>query len=310
MKIVIPDQIELAEKQVEKLKEFKDIEIHDDHPQSEEELIQRLKGAEIVTANWVDITENIIKNVPTLKYIIVPAVGYEWVDVGAASRAGVLVINCPTYNSHAVAEHTIALMFAIARKIIEANIDLKSGKWNPPKYTGSELHGKKLLLVGYGNIGRVVGHLAMALGMHISFANSRSSQQEIDDLISKADFISLHLPLTEKTRHFIDRRRFDRMKSSAYLINTARGGVVDQQVLFEVLTERRIAGAAVDVFEHEPPLKGKPNDQIHALISLDNVVATPHIGYKTLEANLRLGEELIKNIRTCVSGRPINVVNR
>jgi D-3-phosphoglycerate dehydrogenase len=307
MKIVFVDFIDLAEQHIKALKELGDIIMYDDIPASQEEIFKRTSGAEIVIPNWVDITANIIQNTPSLKFIVVPAVGYENIDVIAASRAGITVSNCPTHNVHAVAEYTIALMLLVTRRIAEANADLKNGEWKPAKYIGMELKGKTLGLIGYGNIGRKVAGIAKEIGMVISYANSKTTPDELDRLIANVDILSLHIPLNDKTRHLIDERRLRLMKKGAYLINTARGAIIDQNGLIRILESDHLAGAALDVFEDEPHTR-KPSKELLNLVNRRNVVASPHIGFNTCDALYRLGEELIANIKAIIGGNPINIV--
>ena len=307
MKIVLPDYLYLMETHENQLKDLGEVIIYDDIP-SEEEIINRIKGAELIIVSLVSITENIIKSNPSLKYIIVSAVGYDFVDINAATKAGVKVINCPTHNMLAVAEYTITLILSVTRKIVAANVSLKSGNWYIHEYVGTELSGKKLGLVGYGNIARKVAQLAASFGMEIIYADSKTPPSQLDELIAAADILSLHLPLSGQSKYLIDQRRLNLMKKSAYLINTARGAIIDQKALITTLKAERIAGAALDVFENEP-IAGNPSEEIMQLIQLDNVVATPHIAYNTEETAMRLGEELIGNIQACINDSPINIVN-
>lgn len=307
MKVVFPDQLDLLPNHKEKIQSLVDLTTYDDHP-TEDQAIERIQGAELITVNYIDATKKLIESTPSLKYIVVPAVGYEWVDLVAAKKADIKVLNCPTHNGQAVAEHTIALMFAVARKIVQANLDLKNGEWRPKNLQGVELSGKTIGLIGYGNIGKQTAQIAQALGMEITYANSKTSSSELDTIISQSDFVCLNIPLTPKTKHMIDERRIGLMKKTAFLINTARGAVVDQKALVKALRNNEIAGAGLDVFENEP-LTGKPTQEMLELVVFDNVVATPHIGYNTQETVNRLGSELIRNIESCIEGNPINVVS-
>lgn len=309
MKIVLLDYAdEMIEEHEIQFKSLGEVTIYKDVPGGEEEIIDRIAGAEIITASWVSITEKIIKSTPSLKYIIVPGVGYDFIDTKAATKADIKVINCPTHNALAVAEYTICLILAVTRRIVAANLALKNGNWNTQAYLGTELSGKQLGLIGYGNIGRKVAQLATSFGMDVSYANSKTQPSHLDELIANADILSLHLPSTKQSKYLIDEKRLNLMKKSAYLINTARGAIVDQKALLTALKERRIAGAALDVFENEP-ITGNPNEEILQLTQLDNVVATPHIAYNTKETAIRLGKELIGNIQACIKGSPINVVS-
>lgn len=308
MKIVLPDYIYIPETAYQQIESLGNVSLYRDIPESDAEVVRRISGAEIITAAWVEINADIIQKTPSLKYIIVPGVGYDAIDVKAASQAGIQVLNCPTHNSDAVAEYTITLILALTKKLLPAHHSLQAGNWQTLNFVGTELSSKKLVLVGYGNIGKRVEKLAQAFDMEVSHTDSKTSPEELDRLIESADILSLHLPATPKTHHLIDARRLSLMKPSAYLINTARGAVIEQSALFKVLKEQRIAGAALDVFENEP-VGGKPNADIQELANLENVIATPHIAYNTEEAGMKLGEELIANLQSCLQGQPINVVN-
>lgn len=308
MKIVIPDFLPIPKKDKDKIKELGGI-IYDDNPETNGQLIERIKEAEIITANYVDISSEIIDAAPKLKYVIVPAVGYDWVDHEYAAKRGIKVINCPTFVSNAVAEHAIALMFALARKIVESHNDVRNGLWNPRKYTGIELSGKTLGLIGYGNIGKNIEKLALGTGMKTSHTNSKSSDDDIDELIKHSDIVCLCLPLNKNTRGMIDAQRLELFKKTAILINVARGAIIDQKALIKTLEKNKITGAGLDVFENEPAPEEKPTSDILKLANLQNVVVTPHDAYNTVGALEKLGEEIYENIKACADNKPINIVN-
>jgi len=282
--------------------------VFEDVPKTEKEIIARIKDAEVITANYIDITSTIIDSCPHLKYIVVPAVGYEWIDFRYAATKGIKVINSPTHNSLAVAEHAIALLFSAARNIYPAQSSLQAGRWQSRDFRGIELHGKKLGLVGYGNISKSIEAIAKGLGMDCSYVNSTSTSDELDDLLKNSDVMVICASLNDATRGLIDARRLSLLKPTAYVVNVARGAIVDQGALLDALQNRRIAGAALDVFTDEP-LVGEPNDKIVELSKLPNVVATPHIGYNTEETTFRLGEEIYANLVACRDNRPQNIVN-
>jgi phosphoglycerate dehydrogenase-like enzyme len=307
MQIVITDRVELSETAIEKLRQLP-AKVYDDTPANESEIINRIKDAELITANYIDITPAIIDAAPSLKYIIVPAVGYEWVDYKYAASKGITVLNCPTHNSLAVAEHAIALLFATARKVVEASTAVRDGEWQQDIYKGLELNGKRLGLIGYGNIGKNIRRMAEGLGMQVSYTNSRSTAEELESLLSKSDIVTLCLPLTEATTNLIDAKRLSLMKPTAILINIARGAIIDQEALRNALESHQFAGAGLDVFAGEP-LKGKPSDEIIKLSQLSNVVATPYIASNTEETAVRLATELLADIQSCIDGTPINVIN-
>lgn len=305
MKIVLPDKINISDDYKNKIKEL-GAEVFDDLPDANE-LKNRIKDAEIITASYVDVTPDVIDATPNLKYIVVPAVGYEWIDTEYAASKGVATLNCPTFNSQAVAEHAITLLMAANRNITRGGAELRSGKWDPQSLVGYELAGKKLGLIGYGNVGTRIEKIAVALGLDVSYVNSKSTVDETDSLISNSDFVIICAPLNRNTRNLVDERRLNLLKPNAVLVNVGRGAVVDQNALIELLKNKKIRGAGLDVFDGEP-LAGVPSDTIVELAKLPNVVATPHIAYNTEEINDKQGAEILANLQSCLEGKPINIV--
>lgn len=307
MKVVITDKIDIDQTALEQIKKLP-AEIFDDTLGTEDEIINRIRDAEVITANYVDITPRIIDACSSLKFIVVPAVGFEWVDYKYAASKGIKVINCPTHNSLAVAEHAIALLFAVSRKVCEARDSMRNGQWQSRNFRGLELHGKNIGLVGYGNIGKNIADMASGLGMNVSHLDSKSTTEELNGLLKSSDIVVICASLNDSTRNLLSAERLGLMKQTAILINVARGAIVDQQALVEALTNKRIAGAGLDVFTDEP-LTGTPLQQITDIAKLPNVVATPHIGYNTEETAYRLGEEVYSNLVAILNNKPVNVVN-
>jgi phosphoglycerate dehydrogenase-like enzyme len=307
MKIVLPDKINISDDYKDKIREL-GAEVFDDLP-DEAELKKRIIDAEIITASYVDITPAVIDAAPKLKYIVVPAVGYEWVDTEYAASKGITTLNCPTYNSQAVAEHAMTLLMAANRNLITGIDELRAGKWSSQTLVGYELGDKKLGLIGYGNVGTRVEKIATALGMSVSYVNSKSTPDEVDALVSSSDFLIICAPLTNSTKNLIDERRLNLLKKTAILVNVGRGAVTDQNVLIELLKNKKIRGAGLDVFDGEP-LTGIPSDTIVELAKLPNVVATPHIAYNTEEINDKQGAEILVNLQSCIAGEPVNVVKQ
>lgn len=305
MKIVLPDKINISEHYKNEIRGL-GAEVFDDLP-DESELVNRIKDAEVITASYVDVTPAVIDAAPNLKYIVVPAVGYEWVDTKYAASKGITTLNCPTFNSQAVAEHAISLLMAVNRNLIVGADELRTGKWSPQTLVGYELEGKKLGLIGYGNVGTRIEKIAVALGMIVSYTNSKSTPEEIDTLVSDSDFVIICAPLNDSTQNLIDERRLNLLKLTAILVNVGRGAIIDQNALIETLKARKIRGAGLDVFDGEP-LTGEPSDVIVELAKLPNVVATPHIAYNTEEINDKQGAEILANLKSCIEGAPINVV--
>lgn len=309
MKIVIPDPIwSVPDKYWDKLREL-GAEIYDDAPANQQETVRRIKDAEIITANYLNLDKQLIDAAVNLKYVIVPAVGYNNIDAGYASIKGIKVLNCPTFVPLSVAEHALALIFALAKNLTQTKIDLQDGTWAQEKYLSFELSGKTLGLVGYGNIGKNLERMAAGMGMKVNHTNSKSSDEETDDLFRNSDIVCLCLPLNEQTRHMVDERRLQLLKPTTYLINVSRGAIIDQPALLASLKQKKFAGAGLDVFEDEPGASGQIPAEILELVQLPNVVPSPHIAFNTPEAADRLGQEILSNIQACLNGKPMNIVN-
>ena len=263
----------------------------DSRPDISGEELERLVASYniLVVRGRTKVTARVIEHgVPALKIVGRAGVGLDNVDLEAAAKHGVKVLNTPEAPTNSVAELVIGLMIAVARKIAWSDRVMRMGGWPKHEAMGVELHGKTLGVVGYGRIGRRVAEIAYAIGMRILAYDIISIPQEVlaragaklttlEEVLTSSDFITLHVPLTAETRHFIDRERLALMKKTAILVNASRGEVVDEEALYEALAEGRLAGAGLDVFQREPPTGSK-------LLSLDNVVVTPHIGAQTLEA--------------------------
>jgi len=307
MNVVLPDKINISDDYKNKIKKL-GAEVFDDLP-DENELKNRIKDAEIITASYIDVTPDIIDAAPNLRYIVVPAVGYEWVDVEYAAERGITTLNCPTFNSQAVAEHAMTLLMAANRNVVTGIDELRAGKWNPQSLVGYELSGKKMGLIGYGNVGTRIEKIAVSFGMSVSYVNSKSTAKDIDKLLSSSDFVIICAPLNDGTRNLVDERRLNLLKETAILVNVGRGAVTDQEALIKVLKNKKIRGAGLDVFDGEP-LTGVPGDIIIELAKLPNVVATPHMAYNTEEINDKQGAEILSNLQSCLDGSPINVVKQ
>lgn len=307
MNIVLPDKINISEMHKAQIREL-GAKVYEDLP-NQAELIARIKDAEVITASYVDITPDIIDAAPNLKYIVVPAVGYEWVDTKYSASKGVTTLNCPTFNSQAVAEHAITLLLAVNRNLLIGSEQLRAGLWNPQMMVGYELGGKQLGLVGYGNVGKRIEKIGSTLGMEVKHVNSKSTANEVDTLLTNSDYVVICAPLNESTKGLINQRRLGLLKHSAVLVNVGRGAIVDQSHLTKILRDNKIRGAGLDVYDGEP-LTGTPSEMIVELASLPNVIATPHIAYNTFEINDKQGAEILANLRSCIAGEPINVVMR
>lgn len=308
MKIVIPDKLILDVESRAKLESFSDIKIYDDVVNDPLIIIERIKDAEIVTANYIDLTKEIIEASPKLKYIISPAVGYDWIDSKTATEKGIKILNCPTFNTQAVAEHAIALIFSVKRQILNANKSILNGKFDSMEFTGTEVSGKTLVCIGNGNIGSKILTMAKGLGMNTDYVDTKTNDEDLKIKISKADILVLSFPLNDKTRGFLNEEKLSLLKPNSIVINIARGLVIDQEAFYKALSENKIAGAGIDVFPKDETLR-ETNEEIMRFAKLPNVVATPHMAFNTKESENRLGSELIADIESCINGNPINVVN-
>lgn len=241
-----------------------------------------------------------------LKVIARAGIGLDNVDVETATRRGIVVVNAPQSNIIAAAEHTMALMLAQARNIPQASAALRDGTWDRPRYQGVELAGKTLGIVGLGRVGSLVAQRALAFGMrviaHDPYVSRDRARQigvdlmpSLDALLVQSDFVSIHVPRTPETEGLIGERELALMKEGARLINTARGGVVDEEALARALKDRHLAGAAIDVFAEEPATQ-------HPLFEFDEVVVTPHLGASTVEAQDRAGEAIAEMVRLALQG--------
>lgn len=280
------------------------------------ETVARCADAEIVITNKAPLTREIIGALPKLKYIGVTATGYNIVDVAAAKERGIVVTNVPGYGSPAVAQLVFALLLELANHVGHHAQTVREGRWAEcPDFSYwdfpvVELQGRTLGIIGYGDIGSSVARIALAFGMKIlaSKREWKTSPPEgvtpagIDEVFAQSDAISLHCPLTDATKHLVNERTLGLMKSSAFLINTGRGPLIDEEALAKALNEGRIAGAGLDVLSVEPPKPG------HPLFTAKNCLITPHIGWASREARVRLIDATAANLRAFLDGKPVNVV--
>ena len=273
----------------------------------DDELRERAADADAIVCLLTDrIDRRVIDAASRLRAVANVAVGYNNIDVAYARSRGIVVTNTPDVLTESVADFTWAMILAITRRVSEGERLVRSGHWTGwalDQLLGSELRGKQLGLVGVGRIGRAVAARAPAFGMRVAYAARRAvdipgaESTSIDRILNTSDIVSLHVPLADDTRHLIDKRALARMKRSAYLINTSRGPVVDEEALAWALAQHLIAGAALDVYEQEP--------RVHAeLLTLDNVLLLPHIGSATTETRTAMADLAVDNVLAVLEGRP------
>ena len=300
-KVLVSDP--LAKEGVDILKGF--CEVDEKADLSEDELVKIIGEYDaLIVRSGTQVTARIIDAADKMKYIGRAGVGVDNIDTDAATRKGIIVSNAPEGNTLAATEHTIAMMMALARNIPQATASLKRGEWKRSKFMGNEMNGKVLGVVGFGRIGREVAKRAQALQMTVIAydpfipaevgAGMGVEMMSVAELFTKADVITVHTPLIPSTTHLVNRESIATMKTGVRLINCARGGIIDEAALYEALVSGKVAGAALDVFEVEPPTESP-------LLKLDSVIVTPHLGASTVEAQ--------KNVAISVANQCIDVLN-
>lgn len=273
-------------------------------PLSEEDLIPLLKDCDGYIAGLDSITEKVMEACPRLKVISRYGAGYDRVDIDAAKKHGILVTNTPGVNAQAVGELAFGLILSCARKIPSLNTLTRSGQW--VRSTGMELKGKTLGILGLGAIGKVVASCAQGFGMNVIAydpyineaycANRGIESVSFQELMSRSNVVSLHLPLTDSTRHMIDAQAINRLPDGAILVNASRGGIIDEDAAYDALKSGKLSGMGLDAFEVEPPTGSR-------LFEFDNVIATPHTGAHTKEATDNMAHGAVKNLIDLLSGQ-------
>jgi glycerate dehydrogenase len=288
-----------------------------EYPSSQgHEVLERLRGATVAITNKVPLRAAVLRELPDLKLIAVAATGHDVVDVGYCREHGVAVANIRNYAVHAVPEHAFALILALRRNLIAYRADVERGAWNRCEqfcffdHPIRDLNGAQLGIVGEGVLGRAMAAIGTAFGMHAVFRDHPDrvgedlEYQPLPRLLAESDVLTLHCPLLPSTRNLIAEAELRAMKPTALLINTARGGLVDERALARALQQGWIAGAGIDVLTTEPPREGNPLLDLR----LPNLIVTPHIAWASLGAMQFLADQLIDNIDAWAAGRPQNLV--
>ncbi len=311
MKVLVADAIN--EKGIEKLKEVAEVIVNTSI--TPEELINTINEYDgIIVRSRTKVTKDVIDKANNLKIIARAGVGVDNIDLDAATQKGIMVVNSPESTSITVAEHTMGLLLSMARKLSIADKSVKEGKWEKKKFMGVELRNKTLGVIGMGRIGSQVVNRCKAFEMDAiaydpylpeEVANQMGVElTDLETVLKKADFITIHVPLTPETKHLISHNEFEIMKEGTFITNCARGGIIDEDALYEALKNNKIGGAALDVYEDEPPAEDSK------LFELDNIVLTPHIAASTKEAQrdaaIIVADEIINLFK---GGTPHNVLN-
>lgn len=312
MKVLVSDA--LSPEGIEILRREPDIEVDVRTKLSPEELVKSIKDfSALIVKSGTKVTKEVIEAADRLKVIARAGVGLDNIDVESASERGVIVMSAPGGSTIAATEHTMTLILALSRNIPQASQSLKDKKWERKKFMGVEIYDKVLGVIGVGRIGRAVIKRAQAFGMkviaHDPFVPGWRAKKlgvelvDLQSLLRQADYITLHVPLTSDTRHMIGASEFAKMKPGVRIINCARGGVVDEKALCKAIKDGRVAGAALDVFEEEPPFKS-------VLLELPEVVVTPHLGAATEEAQIKVAVDTANQVIDALKDRGVrNAVN-
>ncbi len=275
-----------------------------------EEIAAEVRDTDVLCVDiTTTITASLLHQLPKLKFICTRSTGYDHIDLDEAERRGITVSNVVGYGTLPVPEHTFALLLSLLRKVREADRRVREGNFDYHGLMGTQVFGRTFGVLGTGAIGSRVAEIALAMGARVmayDLVRNRSLEEKgvvyasLEEVLRSSDFISVNLPLLPSTRHVIDGRMLALVKRGAFLVNTGRGGVVDEEALVEALRDGRLAGAALDVFEREPP-SGE-------LLALDNVVLSPHIGWYTDAGFAEIMRQTIENVRAFMSGKPVRVV--
>jgi len=316
MKIAVLDGYTLnqGERDWEELNELGEVTVHD--RTEPDEVIRRAEGAEVVLTNKVVLDRSTIEHLPDLKYIGVLATGYNIIDLNAARERGIVVTNIPAYSTDSVVQMAFAHILNITLRVGHYAHEVHNGVWSAqPDFSYRdtpliELKGKRIGLVGFGHIGQAMAKVALAFGMKVVVCPHKMDTKlpreyekaKLNDVFSTCDIVSLHCPLTPETKEMVNSFRLSLMKQGAILINTGRGGLIDEKALERALLSGKLLGAGLDVLSSEPPSSGNP------LLKLKNCFITPHIAWATHEARERLMAQVVENLKAWMNGTPINNV--
>src|SRR5262245_43927534 len=315
MRIVFPDGAGCVRSpaDLDPLRRLGEVDFYDSQPADRAELIARVRPAEAIVLDYSVLDAEVLAQCDRLRFISFLGIGYaSCIDVAAATARGVVIANTPDYGATSVAEHALGMMLALTRHIGAGFVSMREGRWEPGRFQGIELRGKTLGLVGLGPIGIEMARLGAGLGMKLLGWTRRSSPERaqhglalvaLEELFSRSDVVSLHLSYTAETAGIISRALRERMKPGAWFVNTARARLVDNAALLDLLRAGRVAGAALDVHDDEPPQKPYP------LLELPNVLVTPHIGYNTAEAASNMLRISIATLEAWARGERLHVVN-
>ncbi|TRM11690.1 phosphoglycerate dehydrogenase [Lentibacillus cibarius] len=311
--ILVADPI--SKEGLDVLQQNPNVTVTEDTNLSPDELESRIGQFDgLLVRSQTKVTRPIIEKASKLKIIGRAGVGVDNIDLDAATEQGIIVVNAPNGNTNSAAEHTMAMTMALSRQIPQAHVSLQNGKWDRKKYVGVELKGKTLGIIGLGRIGTEVAYRAKGQRMDViaydPFLTEEKAEQmgvtygTLEEVLQESDYITVHTPLLKETRHMIDANAFSRMKDGVHIINCARGGIIEEEALYDAIVSGKVAGAAIDVLEEEP-------FQDHKLLTLPEVIATPHLGASTVEAQENVAIDVCHDIISHLTGdtakNPVNI---
>lgn len=308
MKILVSDQ--LAEEGLKILKEVKEFNVDVKTDLKPQELKEAIKDYDaLIVRSATKVTKEIIEAGANLRVIGRAGVGLDNVDLDAATQKGIIVMNTPAGNTISTCEHTVSMILSLSRNIPQANASMKKAEWKRSKFMGIEVYGKTLGVIGFGRIGKEVAKRALSFGMKVIVYDPFLSREvaeglgveviELREILERSDFITVHTPLTDETKHLISQKEFVIMKKGVRIVNCARGGIIDEQALCDAIKEGKVSGAALDVFEKEP----LPADS--ELLKFDNIIVTPHLGASTEEAQINVSIEVAEIVRDALLNRGV-----
>ena len=282
-----------------------------------EKLHNRIRGAEIIITNKCKLSADSLNHAQLLRYICAAATGFNHIDVDAADRNGIAVSNVRDYATPSVVQHVYALILALSTRLMDYNSAIKNGAWQRSEnfclldYPIDEISGKILGIIGYGALGQAVAKVAPSLGLEVLICQHLHGEPEqgrieLDELLARADIISLHLPLNKRTSNLLGKRELSLMKTGSFIINTSRGGVVDEKALADALKQEHIGGAGIDVLTTEPPVDGNPLLEAN----IPSLIITPHIAWGSRQSRQRLVDQIADNIRSFLAGEIANRVGK
>jgi lactate dehydrogenase-like 2-hydroxyacid dehydrogenase len=311
-KLVILDKVVMTKKQEEELRQLaEDIVIHKDSPESEEEAIERAKGADAIIVGWTILGKKFFDACSGIKYVGVWATGYDHVDVRYANQKGITVTNVPGFSTESVAEFIFGQLISFLRHSKEADEHVRKGGFEFSKFAGEELQGKTLGIIGLGDIGKRVAEIAKAFNMNVVYYSRTRKLDyekkgvkylELNDLLKSSDIITIHTALTKQTKNLISKEEFKKMKNGVILINMARGAIVNKEALLWAAKAGKLGGIILDVYHDEPIQKDDP------ILRIDNSLLSPHIAFYTKQATNRKTKICVENAKSFLNGRVQNKI--